>query len=84
MLVHIAMPLPISFQAQLPLIITPRSFVGEAVLIDVTHVQERKLRKEVLHNADIKEGDIVIFHSNLSTKWNTEAYEQEAFIFLKN
>ena len=54
-------------------------FVGEAVLIDVTHVQERKLPKEVLHNADIKEGDIVIFHSNLSNKWNTEAYEQEAF-----
>lgn len=35
---------------QLPL----DQFVGEAVLIDVTHVQERKLRKEVLHNADIK------------------------------
>ena len=32
-----------------------------------------------MHNTDIKEGDIVIFHSNLSTKWNTEAYEKEAF-----
>ncbi|EEK52585.1 Metal-dependent hydrolase [Bacillus cereus ATCC 10876] len=60
---------------QLPL----DQFVGEAVIIDVTHVQERKLPKEVLHDADIKEGDIVIFHSNLSTKWNTEAYEKEAF-----
>ena len=54
-------------------------FVGEAVLIDVTHVQGRKLPKEVLNNIDIKEGDIVIFHSNLSNKWNTEAYEKEAF-----
>ena len=60
---------------QLPL----DQFVGEAVLIDVTHIQERKLPKTVLHNTDIKEGDIVIFHSNLSTKWNTEAYEKEAF-----
>ncbi|WP_459502113.1 cyclase family protein [Bacillus sp. C1] len=60
---------------QLPL----NQFVGEAILIDVTHVQERKLPKEVLHDAGIKEGDIVIFHSNLSNKWNTAAYEKEAF-----
>lgn len=40
---------------------------------------KRKLPKEVLHNADIKKDDIVIFHSNLSNKWNTEAYEKEAF-----
>ncbi|KEK24400.1 cyclase family protein [Bacillus gaemokensis] len=60
---------------QLPL----DQFVGEAILVDVTHVQERKFPKEVLHGAEVKEGDIVIFHSNLSGKWNTEAYEKEAY-----
>ncbi|MDM5153193.1 cyclase family protein [Bacillus sp. DX1.1] len=60
---------------QLPL----DQFVGEAILIDVTHVQERKLSKEVLRDVEVKEGDIVIFHSNLSKKWNTEAYAEEAF-----
>ncbi|KFN03237.1 cyclase family protein [Bacillus clarus] len=59
---------------QLPL----DQFVGEAILIDVTHVQERKLPKEVLHGAEVREGDIIIFHSNLSEKWNTDAYEKEA------
>ncbi|MGI2826519.1 cyclase family protein [Bacillus cytotoxicus] len=54
-------------------------FVGEAILIDVTNRKERKLPKEVLHHAGVKEGDIVIFRSNLSNKWNTEAYEKEAF-----
>ncbi len=65
---------------QLPL----DQFVGEAVLIDVTHVQERKLPKEVLHNADIKKTilsfSILIYLINGIQK----LMRKKHFIFPKN
>ncbi|RAP29185.1 Kynurenine formamidase, bacterial [Brevibacillus laterosporus] len=54
------------------------AFVGEAVLVDARHIRERELPKELLKEAQIKEGDIVLIFTGLSKQWNSEEYIHQA------